>query len=387
MHRVCRLGVLFGILLIPLYAEAQSSILYEPEVRTSAKAGLEALYDFRFEEADSHFRAISEQYSDHPIGPFLEALTLWWTILLDLTETANDAAFYNAMGEVIERSNERLDVDQNDFDAMFFKGVALGFRGRLRSNRRDWIRAAADGKRAMDYVLAVADADSTNNDFVLGRGLYQYYAALIPERYPYLRPLTAFLPSGNRGAGLQELRRTARDGYYMQTEAMYFLVQINYLYERNFQASVRQVSWLRDRYPRNSFFHTLEGRIYASWHQWQASDTVFTEILKHYKSQEIGYTPAMAEQALYFLARSHIVKQEASEALSYLLSLEALTARLETDSYFKVAGRLYQGIAYDLMGDRERAIARYKEVLRMKRWGSSHSNARRYIADPYPATG
>ncbi len=386
MNRVWTV-VLVGWILSGSSVVAQSSILNEPDVQASAKAGLDALYDLQFEEAESHFQTITEQYSDHPIGPFLEALTLWWTILLDLTETAYDEAFYAAMGEVITRSDERLDVDGSDFDAMFFKGIALGFRGRLRSNRRDWIRAAADGRRAMGYVLAVADADTTNHDFAMGRGLYQYYAALIPERYPFVRPITAFLPPGDRFGGLFELERTARDGYYMQTEAMYFLVQINYLYEKDFQACVRQISWLRDKYPGNSFFHTLEGRIYASWHQWQASDTVFTDILERYKTQQTGYTPAMAEQALYFLARSHITRGEASAALLHLLSLEALTARLDTDSYFKVAGRLYQGISYDLIGDRDQATARYREVLKMKRWGSSHTNARRYLEDPYPATG
>ncbi len=384
MNRVW-LVVLLGGVLLNSPVSAQSRILNDPEVRASAKAGLEALYDLRFEESEVHFQTITERYLDHPIGPFLEALTLWWTILLDLTETSHDEAFYEAMGEVIARSNERLDKNENDFDAMFFKGIALGFRGRLRSNRSDWIRAAADGKRAMDYVLAVADADTNNSDFSLGRGLYQYYAALIPERYPLMRPITAFLPPGDRSGGLSLLEHTARDGYYMQTEAMYFLAQINYLYEKNFQACVQQISWLRNKYPRNSFFHTLEGRIYVSWRQWQASDTVFTEVLERYKEKEPGYTPAMAEQALYFLARSHIARGEASAALPHLLSLEALTARLDTDSYFKVVGRLYQGIAYDLMGDRNRAITRYRDVLKMKRWGSSHTDARQYLANPYPA--
>ena len=374
-----------GCWLLPTIAVAQHSILYEPEVQISARAGLDALYDFQFAEADSLFHLISKQYFDHPIGPCLEALTLWWTILLNLGDTSKDEAFFAAMDEVIDRSNERLTRNKNDFDAMFFKGIALGFRGRLRSNRRDWIRAAADGKRAMDYVLAVANADSNNADFALGRGLYQYYAALIRDRYPALRPITAFLPSGNRRLGLEELTRTATDGYYMQTEAMYFLVQINYLYERNFRTSVEQISWLRDRFPNNSFFHTLEGRIYADWHQWAASDTVFTAVLERYMARQIGYTPSMAEQALYFLARSKIIKEEPASALTFLLSLEALTARLDTDSYFKVLGRLYQGIAHDLMGQRDHAIARYREVLKMKRWGSSHSNARRYISDPYVA--
>jgi len=378
--------VSLGLLLITADVSAQRSVLDLPEVQTPAMAGLEALYDFRFTEADSLFQTITAQHSDHPIGPFLEALTLWWTILLNLNDTSHDPAFFEAMDEVIDRSNERLERNKNDFDAIFFKGISLGFRGRLRSNRRDWVRAAADGKRAMDYVLAVADADSTNDDYVLGRGLYKYYAALIPRRYPFLRPITAFLPSGDRQRGLDELHQTASNGYYLQTEAMYFLVQINYLYEKNFHDCIQQISWLRDRYPRNSFFHTLEGRIYASWHQWQASDSVFEDVLKRYKDQETGYTELMAEQALYFLARSHIIKGEAKDALMDLISLEALTARLDTDSYFKVAGRLNQGIAYDLLGERQRAVIRYKEVLKMKRWGSSHANARQHLTNPYSVT-
>ncbi len=384
MHRVFIIA-LFCAVWVCSSVTAQTSILYEAEVRTEAKAGLEALYDLRFEEAEAHFQKITQHYADHPIGPFLESLTLWWTILLDLTDTSHDEAFYAAMGEVIDRSEARLAIDEHDFDAMFFKGIALGFRGRLRSNRRDWIRAAADGKRAMDYVLAVAAADSTNDDFVLGRGLYRYYAALIPERYPLVRPITLFLPPGDREGGLAELRRTATEGYYMQTEAIYFLLQIHYLYEGNFQECVRLVRWLREKYPRNAFFHTLEGRIYARWYQWQAVETVFTEVLERYKAQAVGYTPAMGEQALYFLARARIVRGDERAALANLLSLEALTARLDEDTYFKVVGRLYQGIAYDLLGERENAITRYESVLAMKRWGSSHSSARRYLAKPYPA--
>ncbi|MCY4172290.1 MAG: tetratricopeptide repeat protein [Bacteroidetes bacterium] len=372
-----------SLLLISTDVVAQRSILDLPEVQKPAKAGLEALYDFRFAEADSLFGTITKRHPDHPIGPFLEALTLWWTILLNLNDTSYDQTFYAAMDEVIDRSDFRLKRNDNDFDAIFFKGISLGFRGRLRSNRRDWIRAAADGKRAMDYVLAVADVDSLNHDYKLGRGLYRYYAALIPSRYPFLRPITTFLPPGNRHLGLNDLYQTARNGNYLQTEAMYFLVQINYLYEKNFQDCVEQISWLRNRYPRNSFFHTLEGRIYASWHQWRASDEVFEDVLERYKALETGYSPLMAEQALYFLARSHIIKGQAKDALTHLLSLEALTARLDTDSYFKVAGRLNQGIAHDLLGQRQQAIARYKEVLKMQRWGSSHTNARKFLTTPY----
>ena len=284
---------------------------------------------------------------------------------------------------MIDRCNQLLSQDRDRFDAMFFKGLALGFRGRLRSNRRDWIRAAANGKRAMDYVLAVAARDSTDHDYVFGRGLYQYYAALIPKRYPFARAITTFLPEGDRERGLAALKRTASQGYFMRTEATYFLVQIYYLYENNFNASVDYVTQLRSRHPDNSFFHTLEGRVYASWGLWSTVTDIFTVVLERFRQQMPGYNAAMAEQALYYLGRARIELGEPQEALPYLLSLEAMTARVEEDTYFKVAGRLLQGMAYDRMGHRDRAIARYEEVLSMRKWGGIHKRARGYLTKPY----
>ncbi len=364
-------------------AQPTDSVLEDPALRQTAKEGLDLLYDMQFDEAAARFDSISRQVDDHPIGPFLSALTLWWEILMDLSDTQHDEAFYAAMGRVIARCDARLAANEGDFDAMFFKGMALGFRGRLRSNRRDWIRAAADGKRAMDYVLAVARADTTDHDFVLGPGLYNYYAALIPERYPFVRPITAFLPKGDRDLGLAQIGRTATQGYFMQTEAIYFLLQIYYLYENDYRQSVRYATLLRTRHPGNSFFHALEGRIYARWAAWNRSDTVFASILEHYRQGASGYTAPVAEQALYFLARGRMVARDYPVALSYLLSLEALSARSDEDTYFKVMGRLQQGMAYDRLGQRTRAVERYAQVLDMKAWGSSHTQAQRFMTRPY----
>ena len=200
-------------------ASSNDSVLDDPFVRSQAKQGLDLLYDMKFAEASRLFDQIDQRFPQHPIGPFLQALNTWWKILLDFSDTSHDATFNAAMEEVIDRSDRILKRDKQDFDAMFFKGAALGFRGRLRSNRREWFGAATDGKRAMDYVLGVAKKDPSNHDYIFGKGLYDYYAAVIPERYPFAKAITTFLPKGDRARGLAELERTASQGYYIQTEA------------------------------------------------------------------------------------------------------------------------------------------------------------------------
>ena len=71
------------------------------------------------------------------------------------------------------------------------------------------------------------------------------------------------------------------------------------------------------------------------------------------------------------------------DALGYLLQLEALSARNADDTYFKVMGRLRQGMAFDALGQRSLAQDRYRQVLSMKEWGSAHKEARQYLKRPY----
>ncbi len=363
--------------------DRSQSVLDDTIVRFQAKRGLDLLYDMRFEESARLFDQIDRRFPEHPIGPFLKALNTWWMILLDFSDTSHDAAFYAAMDDVIARSDKLLARDSDHFDAMFFKGAALGFRGRLRSNRRDYVKAASDGKRAMDYVLAVAEHTPHNHDYIFGKGLYDYYAAVIPDRYPYAKPVMAFFPKGNRERGLEELTRTAEQGYYIQTEAVYFLLQIYYLFERDFAKSQEYVTWLREEHPNNAYFHAFEGRVYARWGHWHEAERIFNDILEGYKQNKPGYNASGAEQALYYLARAQMVKNQHQQALIFLLQLDALAARTTDDTYFKVWGRLRQGMVYDALGQRNAAKTRYREVLRMEDWGEAHEQAERYLNRAY----
>lgn len=364
-------------------AATHASVLDDPVVQDRVERGLDHLYNMEFDPARAYFTSIDRRYPNHPIGPFLLALNTWWEILLDLSDEAHDDAFYEAMEEVIDRSDRLLKRDSRNFDAMFFKGAALGFRGRLRSNRGEWFRSARDGVRAMDYVLGVAQRAPGNADYAFGKGIYDYYAAAIPAQYPYVKPVMIFFPSGDRARGIRELERTVRDGRFIQTEAAYFLLQIYYLFENDYAKSVHYVTWLRERHPQNSFFHTFEGRVYAKWGQWEKSAAVFDEVLKRYRNRHRGYNEAMAEQALYFLARSRMMYREYDAALTYLDDLKELAARDADDTYFEVLGRLREGMSHDARGNRTRAVAAYRQVLGMQDFAGAHERAKRYLDNPY----
>ena len=360
-----------------------ASLLDDPFVRTTGKDGLDHLYDLEFEAARALFNQIDERYPNHPIGPFLKGLNLWWKILLDLPDTSHDEAFYRQMNEVIDRCNALLDENPDHFDAAFFKGAALGFRGRLRSNRSNWLRAAYDGKRAIGYVRDIAERAPNNNDYVFGKGMYDYYAAIIPEEYPVSKPVMWMMPDGDKERGLSLIRRSAEKGWYIRTEATYFLTQIHYLYENNFSKARRYAGWLREEHPNNAYFHVLEGRVYAKWGRWDRVASIFREVVDRHEAGRTGYNAHMAQVARFFLSRAALYQNRFRDALTHLADLERLTKGDDTAAEYSVVGYLYQGMVYDALGRRSMAVSRYKTVLALEDHWDAHKRARNYLTEPY----
>jgi len=365
-------------------ARAGDSVLNTAFVREHGAKGLELLYNMQFAEARRHFDKIDARYPNHPVGPFLNGLNVWWRILIDLPDTSHDDTFFRAMNETIDRCEEILDEDPDNFDATFFKGAALGFGGRLRSNRGDWFKATLDGKRAIGYVRDVAQQDPDNNDYVFGKGMYDYYAAIIPEEYPISKALMWMLPDGDRERGLRLIRQAANEGYYIQTEAIYFLAQIYYLYENDYSKAVGYTGELRKRHDDNPYFHNMHGRILARWGRWKQAKDVFSEVVDRHAAGQAGYNHHMAEVARYYLARERMIRRDFDGALQHLAALEGLTSREgNTDTKFKALGYLYQGMAYDGQGRRDLAVNRYRMVLRLDDYANTHDQAERYLDDPY----
>ncbi len=385
---VLSLSYLIGLLsltpTIPtLEAEVNPSILDDPRVQELGKIGLDHLYNMEREEASAAFDAIEELYPDHPIGPFLQGLNIWWDVMIDLPAETHDKAFFKQMDESVKRANRMLKRNRKDFDAMFFKGAALGFSGRLKSNRGKWFAAAMDGKNALDYVMAISKKEEENADYGFGKAIYDYFSVVIPKEYPAVRPFTIFMPKGNKERGIENLTRTMEEGHFIQTEAAYFLLQIYYTYERSYRQSLMHVQWLREQHPQNSFFHVFEGRVYFRWGRWGDALPIFENVIQKYESDTQGYSKSIAEQAYYYAARTHMVYDRFDVALAYLMQLESLTEQGDGSSVFKVLAYLRLGMVYDAKGERELAERYYNNVLELDDWSGAHDRAKRFLAKPY----
>ena len=187
---------------------------------------IDQIYGIKFEQARQTIGELNKQYSEHPAPRFFDAMIVWWQILLDLTNEDFDDLFLDKLEEVIDFCDDILDEQPDNVDALFFKGGSLASEeGCMESGMRG-LMLRLMGKDALPLVFSAYEIDSTNVDVKLGFGIYNYYAAVIPQKYPMVEPLLFFFPEGDKEKGLEELNYVADNGRYARVEAIYFLGNI-----------------------------------------------------------------------------------------------------------------------------------------------------------------
>ena len=364
-------------------ARRPASIVDDPFFRERVLAGLDRLYSMDFPAADARFAEVERHFPGHPAGPLLSALVPWWRLLIDPEDKSLDAAFLAHIDRSLDLSKRRLKKNRDDADGLFFEAGASAFRARLLTFRQSWMRAGLDGRRALKNMRRLAKRDPGNDDLAFGVGLFDYLVEAVPQRYRWLKPVARLFPKGDKARGLAELRRAADRGRFAKVEARYALFQILDQFEGDLGRASAELSQLRREYPTNSLFHVAEGRMYARWGRWAEAGVILQEVAERQVDGAPGYSGAVAQEALYWLARVEMGQRRYDGALEYLDRLEFLAAERTYDAYYQAVGRLRRGMAYDALGRRQEALRCYREVLAMKSVGDARDRAKEFVARPF----
>jgi tetratricopeptide (TPR) repeat protein len=376
---------LSAFLLLFVCSSAQSQWLDDPVLDQRVLRGIDKLYNYEFDRADSDFTEVIRQRQDHPAGYFFRAMVQWERIISNFDDESQDNKLYQMLDVVIEMCEKRLDEHPNDVTAMFFNGGAVGFRGRLRANRGKWLGAANDGIVALPLVRKAYELEPNNYDVLLGIGIYNYYASVVPEKYPVVKPAMIFFPSGDRKKGLEQLRQASQNAKYAKVEAMYFLMQNYFVYEKDYANALELARKLHTKYPNNSMFHRYVGRCLVSTGYLGEAKDIFVDIEKRCSKKQLGYDTYDAREAYYYLGKFDFMAGQFDAALNNLYRSDELSRKIDKDepSGFMSLGNLLIGMIYDAQGKRQDAMQQYKKVLAMKEYEDSHTESKKYLEKPY----
>ncbi|MBI3004525.1 MAG: hypothetical protein HYY49_03820 [Ignavibacteriales bacterium] len=373
------------LFIIPLSQVCFTQWLPDPEIDLQIQQGIDHIYNIEFKKADSLFSDVIRKRPDHPVGHFFRAMVVWWQILTNFEDESQDQKFTDMLESVVDMCEKRLDKNPRDVTALFFKGGAVGFRGRLRANRSKWLGAANDGIVALPIVRKAYEIDPKNYDVLLGIGIYNYYAEVVPDKYPVVKPFMIFFPSGDRKKGLEQLDLASRHSKYARTESSYFLMQNYFVFEKNYIKALEIARELHKRYPRNPLFHRYLGRCLVSVGFLSDANEEFVEIEKRFREKHMGYDVYDGREAYYYIGKYDFLAGRLEKAMVNLLTCDSLSRKIDKEgpSGFMSLANLLMGMIFDLQYKRGYAVQQYRKVLAMKEYETSHQEAKKYMEKPY----
>lgn len=377
--------LLFGVLVLVAIRGGSAQVPRDSLYEASVQRGIQSVYNLEFEKAEKDFSTLIILRPRHPAGYFFHAMITWWRIMIDMENTRFDGQFFAELDDVVNRCDSLLEVNPNDVDAIFFKGGAIGFEGRLRFHRDDWLAAANAGRKALPLVQQASELDPDNYDILFGTGIYNYYVEVLPKEYPFVKPLLLFIPSGDRKKGLDQLRLASERARYASVETAYFLMQIYYSYERNYPEALRIARSLHERFPNNMMFHKYLGRCHVVMGSWPAAEETFRDITDRVRRDLRGYTAAVEREAEYYLGMCAMNARRFDDALRQWVRCDELSRELDLQeaSGFMTMANLKMGMIYDLQGKRDLAVKQYEKVRTMKEYKDSLVQAEKYLKAPY----
>lgn len=357
-------------------AFAQWSIL-KSDADSLIIKGADYIYNCQFANAEETFTEVIKRYPDNPAGYFLDAMVEWWKIITYRNSRVYDDLFLRKIERVITKCDSMLDKNPGDIAALFFKGGALGYRARYYVVRKSWFNAATDGYNAFKILMKTYEIAPNNHDIMLGTGIYNYMAAVLPEEYPAIKPLIAFVPVGDKKLGLLQLKAAARYARYSAVESKIALLQIYYDFEKNYFEALKIAEELHNKYPNNPMIHRYYGRCLVT--QWRLNDfeQQWREMLLRYIDKQPGYDVGTAREALYYIGYALMSKRKYDMALKYFYKCDEACRKLDDKpSGFMILTNLKIAEIYYYQNKKNLARKQYEKVLHWDDYKGSHSKAK-----------
>lgn len=306
-------------------------------------------------------------------------MTAWWAINIDRDNDALYDEFYKKADKVEEVCDKLLDKNEDDADALFYKGGATGYRGLVYSLKDSWLKAAQDGKTALNLLDKANEINPNNPDVKFGLGIYNYFAEFVPDKYPIIKPLMIIFPKGDKLKGLAQIKEIANNSRYAKTEAKFILAYLYSIYEKNYSESQFYSQELVVTYPNNAFFRQLLCRSFIGQSNWTAAIDGWQKVLALCDSNLFGFGEKQRREANYYLGVSHLGLRQLSEAENNLLKAEELSKKVDKEpTEIAIDGWLKLGMVYDLMGNKSKADTYYDKVQSQGNFGGMKEQAERF---------
>lgn len=346
MKFIIHLSILFTILVLnskPVYSSDKE--IYN---------GLTDIYNLKFDDAENKFRQFQIDYPKDIKGYFYESLLYFYKALPTRNEQQYER-FLELSEKVIDRGESLLEKNENDYDALYYTGLSHSYRSLLMlSLDKSLLSAASNGNDGYRILSALIEKKPDYYDAYMGLGLYKIAIGFVPEKFQWLLNLIGF--NGNINEGRNLLKTSMNKGKFTRVDSKAFLSLFS-LKEKEDEdgESLRLSRELSEDYPQSAVFRIFYSTIllqngFNDEAILQSNESL--NLNKYSFQNEIKKAAYSIRGISYFRLNDY---EKASEDLE-----ESMKYVYPSDRYNVYLFTL--GVSYELTGNRQNAVEKYKLV-------------------------
>ncbi len=246
-----RIIILFCLYVVSLFCAAQENMMDNEQVVNHVELGIEKTYNFEFEKAGDYYKKVREAYPLHPVNYFFLALNLYWKHFPLNMDNPNSDEFIHQMSKCIAISDKMVKENPDDPETVFVNMVTKAFFMMFYADNKEYIEVMRLGRSSYPQFKKAFKMRDKIIDFCFVTGLYNYYREAYPELHPVYKPFVVFLRSGDKQAGLKQLKYAGKHGVFLKAEALFFLRHIYLYYEKDPVTAQKYAEKLVCMYPGN----------------------------------------------------------------------------------------------------------------------------------------
>ncbi|MEP7146891.1 MAG: tetratricopeptide repeat protein [bacterium] len=328
--------------------------LAEPSSDKQVLAGLDDIYNLKFDDALKKFKDLQSSDPKDLKGFFYESLIYFYTAL----PGRDNKSFENYLqysGKVIEHAENILDKNENDYDALYYKGLSHSYRSLLMlSLNKSLLQAASDGNDGYRILTSLIERKPDYYDAYMGLGLYKIAIGFVPEKFQWLLSLIGF--NGNIKEGISLLKTSLQNGKFTKIDSKIFLSLFS-LKERE-DNDMQSLDFSKDlvrEYPESPVFKIFYSGILLEHGSTEEAIEMAENALK---LNSYSFQTDIRKSADALLGSAYFRLNNFQKAAEYLA--EYMRYVNKEDRYNVYLFTL--AVSMELSGDRSMAVEKYKNV-------------------------
>jgi tetratricopeptide (TPR) repeat protein len=343
--------------------------------------GIDLIYNWEFDPAESLFERLIKENPEDPIGYFYLAMVSWSRLAYGIWTNEMVEQYGRRIKRTVEVAKNAVKKNKADCYAYFYLGGALGFEGRFKLMERKFLSSFFLAQDAIKALKTSLELCPDNQDVLFGMGIFDYYTAKFSGVLKFLSYL--LIHRGDKEEGLRKLQSAADGAIYSSIEAKSLLLHI-YLYmeEDQYDKALALAVELTERFPDNIRFKFFEGVTYIRLDKYAGYEDVVNFFRK--KSSRMptkNEAFIWGNRGVYLEACYDLSHERPSEARSKLQRI-LLKADPVSDPFMLAWPLLKIGMCYDLEGKREKALDYYEQVIKLENGAGAQFLAYKYKRKP-----